>query len=436
MPERKALFGRRRRTPDECPRCGAPLPAPAAGIALRSCSYCHTTVEVPESAPLRLTPLKIQLNRAVALVSLLTAVGLVLAGVLSASRLRRGAPASLSVSTLLAPAVSSTTAEAPPPEPPCERLRALSGLVLVEQGDKADAFMLVIEPFAAAAGQRRLSLRDPASGRELWNRPLEFEGSGEQLLSIPLGETLVVAMPNRIWGLDPENGQPSWERATTIGPAERTRACTDGRDFGFVDDEQRFERYSIITGSPVPPQHAGCVPTYDSHAEAPNFAFVAPAVATRWLPPGDGFGVTRGLLPSHGTAEVVLGTEPSAGSASVGVLTGRRWLWQANVANEAPSSARFTTPALAAVRQERVVVPYLSDGRVALTGLELTSGERRWTTVLPAPADVTGAPAPEGEQSELVIARAGHAAYRAPSGDLTVLNLDTGAIEWTLACKE
>jgi PQQ-like domain len=322
-------------------------------------------------------------------------------------------------------------------EPACERLRALPGLVLVGQNHDADALLLVVEPVTTANKLRRLTARDPASGRELWSRPLEFEGPVEQILSIPIAEKLVVAMPNRVWGLDPETGQMSWERATTSAPE---RACARGRDFGLIDAKLGFSAFSAVTGAPTALARAACEPIYDSRSDAPNFAFADAATAIRWLPENDDFVVTRGLLPQRGAAEVVLGiqkNEAGAGSASVGVVSSRRWLWQANVANEAPSSAEFTTPPLAAVRERRVVVPYVSGQHVALTGLELTSGERLWTTVLPEASDSrSNAPVAEGSQSELAVARGGHVAYRTAKGELTVLNLDTGAIEWTLACKE
>jgi hypothetical protein len=433
----------RRRTPDECPRCGAPLPRAVEGITIRSCSYCHTTVEVPADIPERLSPQLLTkfpalfMNRRALIGSLLAASFVIFVGTLATlNALQRPPPPTLRSTaepTTATPAIADTR----PAEPACERLHALSGLVLVRQNDDADALLLVVEPVTTADKQRKLSARDPSSGRELWSHPVEFEGPAEQILRIPMAETLVVAMPNRLWGLAPDDGQMSWERTTTSAPEQ---ACAHGRDFGLIDAAQSFSAYSAVTGSPTSLARPACEPVYDSRSDAPNFTFVDAATAARWLPQGDGFVVTRGLLPRQGAAQVVLGTqkdEAGSGSASVGVLSGRRWLWQANVANAAPSTASFTTPPLAAVREKRVVVPYVSNQRVALTGLELTTGERLWTTVLPESHDgPSSAPVARGSQSELAVARGGHAAYRTASGDLTVLNLDTGVIEWTLACKE
>jgi hypothetical protein len=366
--------------------------------------------------------------------SLLVASSVLLVAALAAWRVVQRPPSVRSPVALAtaAPVMSETTAA-----PACERLRALSGVVVVPQNGNADALLLVVEPFTTANQQRKLTARDPSTGRELWSRPLAFDGPAEQILRIPLADMLVVAWPNRLWGLAPDDGQTSWEHDTTSTPEH---ACAHARDFGLIDAALAFNAYSAVTGSPTSLARAACEPVYDSRSDAPNFAFVDAATAVRWLPPGDGFVVVRGLLPRRGAGQVVLGTprsEAGAGSASLGVVAGRRWLWQAAVANEAPSTASFTAPPLAAVREERVVVPYVSQGRFALTGLALTTGERLWTTRLPDPTDSrSGPPTVAGGQNELAVARAGHVAFRTAAGDLTVLNLETGAIEWTLACKE
>ncbi len=423
-----------RRTPDECPRCGAPLPSAIAGVRVRSCSYCHTTVEDPERPPLQASRTPGASTNPSGLVgSLLVAGCVVLAAAFAAFRVvGRPPPPRSPVVLALAPPATAKTA----PEATCERLRALSGLVLVPQNDDADALLLVVEPFTTPNEQRRLTARDPSNGHELWSRPIAFEGPAEQILRIPLADALVVALPNRLWGLDPASGQTAWEHETASTPEQ---SCARGRDFGLIDVALAFSAYSAVTGSPTSLARAACEPIYDSRSDGPNFAFVDAATAARWLPPGDRFAVTRGLLPRRGAAQVVLGMQASeAGApASVGVVAGKRWLWQAHVANEAPGAASFTTPPLAAVREQRVVVPYIAQQHVALTGLELNTGERLWTTALPESNDGhSSAPVAQSGQNELVVARGGHAAYRAASGDLTVLNLDTGAIEWTLACRE
>jgi hypothetical protein len=436
----------RRRTSDQCPRCGAPLPRAVAGVSVRSCSYCHTTVEVPDGSPEAPSPHPLAqfpafVNHGRAMGAILAASLVIFVATLAALRVLSRPPPPLPppppdfTSTLAtrAPSTSDTRAA----EPACERLRALSGLVLVPQEGGRDVLLLVVEPLTTANTQRKLTARDPSSGRELWSRSLEFEGPVEQILRIPLDEKLVVAMPNRLWGLDPKDGQMSWERATTSAPV---RSCARDRVFGLFDATRGFSSYSAVTGAPTFLPRAACEPIYDSRAEAPNFAFFDAATVTRWLPPGDGFVVARGLSPRAGEVQIVLGTQKDAAgtsSASVGMVANRHWLWQANVANEAPSAASFTTPPLAAVREKRVVVPYVSNQHVALTAIDLPTGERRWTTVLPESTDGrSSTPVAEGSQNELAMALRQHVAYRTASGELTVLNLETGAIEWTLACKE
>jgi hypothetical protein len=426
-----------RRTSDECPRCGAPLPSAVAGVRLRSCAYCHTTVDEPEPPiPRPLTARAASSNPSGLVGALLVAGCVVLVAVVIAGHLVGRSPPRALASTVASAITAVPVADTRASAAACEPLRALSGLVLVQEPGDADALLLVVEALLSANAQRRLSARDPSNGRELWSRPIAFDGPVEHILRIPFAETLVVALPNRVWGLEPDTGHASWERMTTSAPE---RACARGREFGLIDAALGYSAYSALTGSPSSLARAACEPTYDSQADAPNFAFVDAATAARWLPQGDGFLVTRGLSPRHGAAQVVLGTqrnEAGGDSASVGVLAGKRWLWQANVANETPNAARFTIPPLAAVREQRVVVPYSFGQRVALTALELTTGERLWTTRLPNSSGRPSASVPESGRTELAIARGGHAAYRTASGELTVLNVDTGAIEWTLACNE
>jgi len=417
---------------DECPRCGAPLPAALPGVNLRSCGYCHTTVEVHErrpkerrpDAPLA-SPRLFADPRVRTQVFVAGSVGfavltLALVGALSASgpspRPQPPAPSP----------VPSPVVESPPP--PRERLRALAGLVLLERESREDAFLALVTPLDGSANERWLTARDPATGRELWRRPLGGSDAPERILRIPLDDTLIVALPNELLGLDAATGQSAWQRARTTAAVH---ACAAEREFGLVGADQSFAAYSITTGSPATLKRAACEGVYASNADAPNFEFVDAAKAARWLPSGAGFEVKRGLLPRHGSAEVVLGAERN-GAASAGVVTGRRWLWQANVANEDPELGRLTTPPLAAVREECVVVPFVAKSGVTLTAFGLESGERRWTTPLPA-ANAAGA----GEgSSELAISRGGHVAYRAGSGEFWVLNLETGAIEWTLHEQE
>jgi outer membrane protein assembly factor BamB len=314
--------------------------------------------------------------------------------------------------------------ESPPPR---ERLRAFAGLVLIEQDNRADAFLVLAGPLAGSGNERWLTARDPGSGRELWRRALDGSAAPERILRVPLGDTLVVALPQALWGLDAGTGESSWQRARATAAVH---ACAAEREFGLVGADGSFAAYAIATGSPASLSRAACADVYASNAAAPNFEFVDATRAARWLPDGAGFRVKRGLLPRHGSARVVLGGE-SNGAASVGVVTGRRWLWEANVASEEPELAAFTEPPLAAVREECVVVAFVAKSGVRLTALGLESGERRWTTPLPGTADATAAAA-----SELAISRGGHVAYRAGSGEFWVLSLDTGAIEWTLNAQE
>ncbi len=408
---------------DECPRCGAPLPGLVPGESLRTCGYCHTTLEVEQKARIeRLADPRLRMAYLGGGAALLVTLAFGSVSVISASAPKPVAPPPSNAQTTATPVVADPPLVAEPVER--ERLRALSGLVLLEREDKSDAFLVLVTPLDGGGNARWLSAREPANGRELWRRRLDVTDRAERILRIPFGDTLVVALPEELWGLDAATGESSWQRARTTAAV---RACEKAPAFGLLGADGSFAAYSITTGSPVSLERARCPGVYSSQGDAPNFAFVAGESATRWLPNKAGFVVTRGLQPRHGSAQVVLGAEPN-GTASVGVLTGRHWLWQANVANEAPERASFTTPPLAAVREACVVVAYGWKSSVMLTALDLESGERRWTTSLAANREARA----DAGASELAISRGGHVAYRAGSGEFWVLSLETGAIAWTL----
>jgi outer membrane protein assembly factor BamB len=417
---------------DECPRCGAPLPAAVPGVNIRTCGYCHTTVEVHErKGPEVRTDRSLGPGRPFADARFRTqalaagAVGVAVLVLALVSAL--SAPTPKRAPKPPAPSPSPQQALETPPTPR-ERLRALAGVVLLEPESRADALVALVTPLEGEASARWLTAREPATGRELWRRSLEGSVAVERILRIPLADTLIVALPNELFGLDAGTGQSVWQRARTTAAV---RACAAEREFGLVGADQSFAAYSITTGSPATLKRAACDDVYASNADAPNFEFVDAEKAARWLPKGAGFEAKRGLLPRHGSAQVVLGAE-SNGAASAGVVSGRRWLWQANVASEDPELARLTTPPLAAVREECVVVAFAAKSGVALTALGLESGERRWTTPLSS-GDAAGDAA---GSSELLISRGGHVAYRAASGEFWVLSLETGAIEWTLHEQE
>lgn len=335
-----------------------------------------------------------------------------------------------------APPVAPTPVTATPPElssepePAREHLRVLAGVLLLERGGRADADgLLVLAEAPEPAGRARWLLAlDPATGGERWRRPLDPGIAPESVLRLPLGDTLVVALPQELWGLEPESGRTVWQRVPSSAPV---RACVHGRDFGLLDATHSLSAYSGTTGSPLAFGPSACSPAYDSSADAPNFEFVDASVAARWLPREPRLHPLRGLSPHQGTAEVVLGTEADSGSASLAVVTRQRLLWQANVANESPALARWTSPPLASVRLERVVVPYVWKRSLLLSAFDLATGERRWTTPLPSPSGGVDDVAAGGEGA-LAISRGGHVAYRAPTGELFGLDLDTGAIEWKL----
>ncbi|HTQ06335.1 MAG TPA: PQQ-binding-like beta-propeller repeat protein [Polyangiaceae bacterium] len=421
-----------RTSTDECPRCGAPLPGGVPGVSFRTCGYCHTAVEVDEPRPEERAPEPRALTQrplvpGVVRFQYLAAASIVLCGlVVSLAHVLFDPKASPGVSPTASAA--SVTRIASTPAPPRERLRALAGVVLIELDARTDAFLVLATPLEGGGAERWLSAREPRSGRELWKRPLATTAAAENILRVPFGESVVVAQPGEVSRLDAATGSSDWQHPRTTNSV---RACASGNAFGLLDAARELTAYSVANGSPVALRRESCGDVYASNAGTPNFAFVDAAEAARWLPSGSGFEVKRGLLPRQGSTKLVLGAEAS-GAASVGVLDGGRFLWHANVANEHPELAKLTSPPLAAARDDCVVVAYVANSNVVLSGFGLQSGERRWSTALPSlngASDATVA-------GELAISRDGHVAYRAGSGEFWVLNVLNGAVDWTLHGKE
>jgi hypothetical protein len=204
--------------------------------------------------------------------------------------------------------------------------------------------------------------------------------------------------------------------------------CTGGTWIGVTHAAQDPNTFKLITGEPMAADMRRCEPVYSSRSAAPNFEFIDAQQLQRLLPKTSKLHALRGLLPQRGKAQVVLGMEGgSDGRASVGVVTGRRWLWQANVASTLSEHATLLDPALAAVRLERVVVPYIApNSSVRLVSYDLKDGRRIWSQALDG-AHLEGAKS----EAQLLVSLDGHLLFGG-AGKLWAVKLTDGTKVWSI----
>jgi hypothetical protein len=108
--------------------------------------------------------------------------------------------------------------------------------------------------------------------------------------------------------------------------------------------------------------------------------------------------------------------------AAVAVATSRAWVWSARLAQGRSGTPRFLVPPLAAVRNERVVVPYVLEPRteLRLASFELSSGRLAWDVSLSTERVKAEAP-----DAELRISRLGTIYFADGGGRLWATTFDS-----------
>ena len=240
-----------------------------------------------------------------------------------------------------------------------------------------------------------------------------------------VGDVLVVADDTGLFtAVDPHNGNTLWTR-TLNAPIHDV--CAGQDDVGVLVDREEPSHYAIATGSPLPQLRTPCGRIYTSKSDGPNFT----VVEGNALNDISGIRATtmtvrRALVPTSGTARVLLGFEgasPSVGT--VGVVSKGNLLWQASLAATASAASTLLSSATAAVRRERVVVLFTTGNPASLhmACFALVSGRRSWDVVLPNE---------DGASAEVTLSQDGQIFYRDGSNHLRVFALESGAERWTM----
>jgi hypothetical protein len=416
-----------------CPQCGAPLSRSPQRRAV-TCAHCGTRLE-PEPSdspePARepapedtARPLAYPASSSHAYRWLLGLVPtlVVYAFYLIIWRQAQPAPLPTSAPPLPTSAPEATPPAAPAPSPPP---LVLPGLLLVPAARAGSGENLVAVMEDAGGRERWLGAFEGATGEVLWRWPLD--PSRAALAEAPrsvIDDMLLMAGPNTVYGLDLKTGSLSWSRDT----GGRVEGLCSGKGFaGLTFADRRFVAFSVATGSSVEGRPAACAEVQTSRSVAPNFSVVDGAGLQPPLPSRAPLSVQRALVPHKGTARVLLGRDV-AGLPVVAVASGERWLWDARIGRGNAHRARLLMPPLAAVRNERVVVPYIlaNPGELRLASLELASGRVIWDEPLTTRDVEAHAPA-----AELRLSRAGTIYLSNGRGQLWVVGFDS-QLAWKL----
>lgn len=237
---------------------------------------------------------------------------------------------------------------------------------------------------------------------------------------------LLVADTHRLYGINALSGKTAWVRDLGELPSD----LCEGRGYaGLRFSNGRFEALAMATGARVNGDASRCQPIVTSRSVAPNFSIVEGAALPSLVPERPPLRPERALVPHRGVARVLLGSAPAApaaalaaeGAARVAVTSEESWLWDARLGRESAARAHLLTPALAAVRRERVVVPYVlsSPPELRLASLDLGSGRLLWDQLLS-----TSAVAQHSERAELRISSSGRIYFSNGTGQLWVIELD------------
>jgi len=309
-----------------------------------------------------------------------------------------------------------------PPSRPSPRV--LPGLLLVPSlgGQAGDDLVAVLE--GRPDGQRSLGALDGETGTVLWQRPLAVEPALAEGARAWIDGMLVVASTARLFALNAGTGETSWVRDTGAVP---TDVCAGKGYAGLLFSKGRFAAFSVATGSTVSGNAAACAEVLTSRSVAPNFSVIDGGVLEPPLPPRPPLQVERALVPHKGTVRVLLGSD-RAQSARVAVASRTGWLWDARLGRGSADKARLLSPPLAAVRNDRIVVPYVlaNPPELHLASLDIASGRLLWDQVLSTRSVEAGSP-----QAELRIARAGIIYFANGLGQLWAVGPDARPV-WQL----
>ncbi|HTV18149.1 MAG TPA: PQQ-binding-like beta-propeller repeat protein, partial [Polyangiaceae bacterium] len=327
-------------------------------------------------------------------------------------------------------AASPAPAPSPPRPPKSPPPRLLPGIVLItsQSSDDEDLWVVVEDP--ASSGKHWLERVNGTTGRAQWKRSMSDTpelGTAPDttrpdaiVLRAELDGGLLVAGPEKVSALDPKTGETLWTRDSGGSILD---LCAGDGFAGLVFPKSRLAAFSMITGATLKDRSGSCEPAVTSRSVAPNFTLVDGAGIKPPLPPRPPFRgrVARVLVPHKGTARVALASDDRAAAVAV---AGRQWVWSTRLGAGKSGVPRFLVPPLAAVRNERVVVPYVLEpsAELRLASLELASGQLVWDRLLTSesvPAEATNA--------ELRVARRGAIYFSDGQGRLWATTPDAAA---------
>lgn len=298
--------------------------------------------------------------------------------------------------------------------------------------------LILLEEERGPEARRWLVARDGPTGDEVWRRPFASDPALADAPRALLEAVLLVPEAEKLLGVSPDSGETLWARELGALPSA---VCRGQGYAGLRLSDGAFQAFAVATGSRVDGEGKTCEDVVTSRSVAPNFSLVEGAALERLAPGRPPLQVVRGLVPHAGTARVLLGTdspEPvraggAARGARVAVASGKRWLWDARLGRGNADQARLLSPPLAAVRRERVLVPYVSMSapELRLASLELGSGRLVWDVSISSDGVSSDGAEQTTDRAELRISHSGEVYFFNGVGQLWVIGVD-GRPAWSL----
>jgi outer membrane protein assembly factor BamB len=260
-----------------------------------------------------------------------------------------------------------------------------------------------------------------SNGGVLWTQSDEAVLAGfdaARSLRLILGRALLVIHPtSAVHALDTKTGRLLWSRS--LGEP-LLKLCPSADIVQFEMQSGAVVSLYVSTGASAPVRDS-CDRATTSQSAGPNFDLVetdgrsdTPSALRARID------VRHMIVPFVGSARVLLGTERSTGNPAVGVVSGGRSLWLAALAADSSGASLFE-PVRAAVRYDRVVVPYVlkSEPSIRIECFELATGRRVWTATFEGEADGAG--------GEIAISHDHRVFVRSAAGHVAVYDLTYGS---------
>lgn len=299
-------------------------------------------------------------------------------------------------------------------------------LLLINAVNDAQQDCAALVRFEGAESGHWIVAINGRTGRTMWRYGLPGGVRQNELELATSGDSVIVRLEHKLVHLRAKTGEVVWQAETV---ATAGKLCRTSAYVAMNLDTPPTNAWDWKSGRALHVKPGRCEPLYSTESAGSNFDYEEAEGSSKLIAATKTFTVLRGLIPHHGNARVILGTESRGAENSpvVGVVTNRRWVWQQELAQH--TLAAFPTPAVAAVRRESVVVPYWDTQNVGLrlAAFGLERGRRLWDIPLMESNAIHSK-----TDIDVVVSLDGAVFTRTFDGRLSAYTLSTGTPLWSI----